>query len=189
MSNLSLHSVEAVIILDNKGERIYSKYYSSPNGDAADELKTNTKKQTQFESKLFKATFDQQTDIILFENHTVVYKQYSDCLIYVIGGISENEIMLYNVIQGLTGALEIILESDIDKVSLLESYDCVALTVDETVDDGIVLETDASAIAVRVTDPPTEDVNNIKIDLSERGLFNAFNFAKKNISQRLQQGF
>ncbi|GME84596.1 unnamed protein product [Ambrosiozyma monospora] len=67
----------------------------------------------------------------------------------------------------------------------------VILAIDETIDDGIILETDPGVIASRVTKPPTEDVA-IKIDLEkglEKGLFSAFNFAKKNISERLQQGF
>lgn len=182
-SNTSLYSVDAVIILDNKTNRLYAKYYPIPNTEAEDDLKTNAKKQKTFEANLFKNTFKQKTDIILFENHTVVYKEYSDCIVYVVGGINENEVMLYNVLQGLTGAFEIILGSVIDKAALLESYDRIIIAIDETVDDGIILETEPSAIATRVTDPPTEDVNNIKIDLSERGLLNAFNYAKKNLFQ------
>lgn len=188
-ANTSLYSVDAVIILDSKANRMYAKYYPIPNTEVDDDLKTNLKKQKQFEANLFNSTFKQKTDIILFEGRTVVYKEYSDCVVYVVGGINENEVMLFNVLQGLTGSFEIILASVVDKSALLESYDRVIIAIDETVDDGIILETDPSAIAARVTDPPTEEASNIKIDLSERGLMNAFNFAKKNISQRLQQGF
>lgn len=187
--NTSLYSIDAVLILDNQQNRIFTKYYKPPHENTENELITNVKKQKQFEKDLFKKTFKQNTDIILFNNYTVVYKEYSDTIVYVIGGLNENEVLLYNVLQGLTGAIEIILGSQLDKRSMLESYDMLALAVDETVDDGIILETDPNAIAARVTNPPTEDAVNIKIDLSEKGLLNAFNFAKKNISERLQQGF
>ncbi|KAG0678647.1 Golgi-to-ER vesicle coat component [Pichia californica] len=187
--NTSLYSIDAILILDNQQNRIFTKYYKAPHENAESDLITNIKKQKQFEKDLFKKTFKQNTDIILFDHHTVVYKEYSDSVIYVIGGLNENEVLLYNVLQGLTGAFEIILNSQLDKRSMLESYDMLVIAIDETVDDGIILETDPSAIAARVTNPPTEDAVNIKIDLSEKGLLSAFNFAKKNISERLQQGF
>ncbi|TID28540.1 hypothetical protein CANINC_002413 [Pichia inconspicua] len=189
MSHTTLFAVSAVIILDNLQNRLYAKYYKCPHQESESDLVTSQKKQKHFESELFKKTYKQNADIILFDNHTVVYKEYSDFIVYVIGGLDQNEVMLYNVLQGLTGAFETILNSQMDKRSLLENYDMVVITIDETVDDGIILETDANAITARVTNPPTEDVNNIKIDLSEKGLLNAFNFAKKNISERLQQGF
>ncbi|GMM46215.1 coatomer subunit zeta [Pichia kluyveri] len=188
-ANTSLYSIDAILILDSDKNRIFTKYYKSPHENTENDLITNPKKQKQFEADLFKKTFKQNSDIILFESHTIVYKEYSDFIVYIIGGLSENEILLYNVLQGLTGAFEIILDSQLDKRSLLESYDMVVIAIDETVDDGIILETDSSAIAARVTNPPTEDVGNIKIDLSEKGFLNAFNFAKKNIAERLQQGF
>ncbi|VEU22112.1 DEKNAAC103125 [Brettanomyces naardenensis] len=187
--NTSLYSVEAVAILDNEGRRLFAKYYKAPHEDAVEDIVLNEKKQLQFEKDLFAKTFKQGNDIILFDNHAVVYREFPDCVLYVIGSLNENEVLLYNVLQGLSGALEIVLKNSVDKGSIQESYDLVVLTVDETVDDGIVLETDSTAIASRVTNAPTEDVANIKIDLSERGLLNAFNFARKNISDRLQQGF
>lgn len=188
-NNISLYSIDAIVILDNKQNRIFAKYYTPPHETIENELASNVKKQKQFESELFKKTYKQNTEIILFENYTVVYKEYSDTLIYVISALNENEILPYNVLQGLTSAFEIILHNQLDKRSMLESYDMIVIAIDETVDDGIILETDGNAIAARVTNPPTEDNANIKIDLSEKGLLNAFNFAKKNISERLQQGF
>ncbi|GMM29798.1 coatomer subunit zeta [Martiniozyma asiatica (nom. inval.)] len=188
MSNTSLYSIDAIVILDNKKNRLFVKYYKEPHSDKDNELATDIKKQKKFEEDLFSKTFTQRNEIILFENYTVVYKKYSDMIVYVVGGIRENEVLLYNVLQGITGALEILLE-DVDKSSIIENYDLTILAIDEAIDDGIVLEIDSRAIAARVSNPPTEDIANIKIDLSEKGFLNAFNFAKKNISQRLQQGF
>lgn len=184
-----MYAIQAIVILDSQQNRIYTKYYKSPHETSDDDLINNQKKQKQFEADLFKKTHKQNSDVILFENHLIVYNEYSDFIVYIIGSLDENEILLYNVLQGLTGAFEIILNEQMDKRSLLESFDMVAIAVDETVDDGIILETDSSKIAARVTNPPTQDSNNIKIDLSEKGFLNAFNFARKNISERLQQGF
>ncbi|KAH3665467.1 hypothetical protein OGAPHI_003651 [Ogataea philodendri] len=187
--DVSLYSVQATIILDNEGKRLFAKYYHPPHKVSDDELITSEKKQASFEASLFKKTFKLSSDIILFENKVVVYREFADAAVYLLGDLNENENLLYNVLQGLVGALEIILRNQIDKKSILENYDMVILAIDETVDDGIVLETDPSVIASRVSKPPTEDNTNIKIDLSEKGLLSAFNFARKNISDRLQQGF
>lgn len=188
MVNTSLYTVEAVIILDNEGKRLFAKYYRGPHEEAVEEIVESEKKQLAFEKGLFDKSYKQDSDILLYDSHTVVYKEFPDGILYVIGSLGENEVLLYNVVQGLLGSFEIILRNDVDKRSILENYDMVVLAIDETVDDGIVLETDQAAIAARVTNPPTEDVANIKIDLSEKGILSAFNFARKNISDRLQQG-
>lgn len=187
--NTSLYTVEAVVLLNGKGERLYAKYYKAPHENEVEDLILNKKKQLEFEKDLFNKTHKQNTDILLLDNHTVVYKEFTECILYVIGSLNENEILLYNVLQGISGAFDIVLKSEIDRRAIIENYDLVVLAIDEAVDDGIVIETNPTAIAARVTNAPTEDASNIKIDLSERGLLNAFNFAKKNLAERLQQGF
>lgn len=184
----SLYTVEAVILLDNTGKRLFAKYYKAPHEKAVDELIVSKSRQLQFEKMLFSKTYKQNSDVLLADNHTIVYKEFTESILYVVGSLSENEVLLYNVLQGLTGAFEILL-NEVDKRAILENYDLVALAIDETIDDGVVLETDPSAIAARVTSAPSEDATDIKIDLSERGLMNVFNFTKKNITERLQQGF
>lgn len=62
----------------------------------------------------------------------------------------------------------------------MENYDLVTLAIDETVDDGIVLETDPVMVASRVSKAPAQDAPNMKnIDLSEQGIQNLWEFGKK----------
>jgi coatomer subunit zeta len=76
-----------------------------------------------------------------------------------------------------------------DKRTILENYDLVSLAIDEIVDDGIILETDPVVVASRVSRPPVQDMPNMKgIDLSEQGLLNAWEFGKRQLSERLRQG-
>jgi coatomer subunit zeta len=68
--------------------------------------------------------------------------------LYVIGGAEENEIMLYLVVVALRDCLDALLKysllnelvvdfsHSIDKRSILENYDLVALCIDEICDDG-----------------------------------------------------
>jgi hypothetical protein len=78
---------------------------------------------------------------------------------------------------------------------MLENYDLVALCIDEICDDGhvplmycanarIILETDAANICSRVTKPPATDITNVKVDLSEQGLRNAYKSVRELARER-----
>lgn len=191
-ANLGLYSVKALLILDNEGERLYTNYYTPPKEQKGDEENdgplSTLKKQQAFEKALFAKTFKQNGDIILFESHIVVYKEVADIVIYVVGGLSENEVALSSVVDGFKEALDKILNYQVDKKAVQENYDKVCIAVDETVDDGIILETEPSIIAARVSNTPKNEPSLKNIDLSEKGFMNAFQFAKGKLAERLQQG-
>ena len=66
------------------------------------------------------------------------------------------------------------------RLTILENFDLVSLAIDEIVDDGIILETDPVIVASRVSKAPAQDAPNLKnIDLSEQGLLNLWDVAKK----------
>lgn len=185
--NTSLYTVKAVVILDNEAKRLYAKYFQPPHNPEDGALR-GLKAQQTFEAALFKKTHKVNADIILFENQVVLYKEVSDVIIYLVGDLSENEVLLMSCFSGLVEAFNVLLKNALDKKSILDNYDMVVLAIDETIDDGIVLETDAAVIASRVTNPPSADAINLaKLDLSEKGLFSAFNFARAKIGERLQQ--
>jgi len=69
------------------------------------------KDQKTFEKGLFEKTKKQTSDVILYDNKLVVYKQAVDCTLYVIGGAEENEIMLYLVVVALRDCLDALLKS------------------------------------------------------------------------------
>ena len=54
---------------------------------------------------------------------------------YVVGSEDENELILDTVLDGVTGALSILLGGDVSANNILEHLDVAMLTVDETVDD------------------------------------------------------
>jgi hypothetical protein len=66
------------------------------------------KSQKAFEKGLLEKTAKQTADIILYDNRIVLYKSESDVMMYVVGGVDENEIMLYNVILALRDSLHLL---------------------------------------------------------------------------------
>ncbi|XXG94948.1 hypothetical protein Hte_001207 [Hypoxylon texense] len=196
---MSLSSVNAIIILNvDDGSRIFAKYYSAPHhaptatstahhhqpsGPFAD-----VKSQKTFEKGLLDKTAKQTGDIILYDNRIVLYKMESDVMMYVVGGVDENEVLLYNVILALRDSLHLLFKQSVDKRTIIENYDLVSLAIDEIVDDGIILETDPTIIVQRVSKAPTQDVNLSRIDLSEQGVNNLAQLGRAKLTDWLRQG-
>ncbi|KAI5918287.1 snare-like protein [Camillea tinctor] len=192
---MSLQSVNAIIILSiDDGSRIFAKYYNAPHhAPTGTSTTSNTpyadvKAQKTFEKGLLEKTAKQTGDIILYDNRIVLYKMESDVMMYVVGGVDENEVLLYNVILALRDSLHLLFKQSVDKRTIIENYDLVSLAIDEIVDDGIILETDPTIIVQRVSKAPTQDVNLSRIDLSEQGVNNLAQLGKAKLTDWLRQG-
>jgi hypothetical protein len=77
--------IKGIAILDNDGKRILAKYYD-PN------TLPTAKEQKVFEKNLFNKTHRANTEIIMLENMTCVYKSNVDLYFYVMGSSHENEV-------------------------------------------------------------------------------------------------
>ncbi|KAK6842079.1 hypothetical protein PG989_009389 [Apiospora arundinis] len=193
---MSLFSVNAIIVLSvDDGSRIFAKYYNqqAPGATAVASPTNNgpypdVKSQKSFEKGLLEKTAKQTGDIILYDNRIVLYKMESDVMMYVVGDVSENEVLLYNVILALRDSLHLIFKQSVDKRTIIENYDLVSLAIDEIVDDGIILETDPTIIVQRVSKAPAQDVNLGRIDLSEQGVNNLAQLGKAKLTDWLRQG-
>lgn len=153
--------------------------------------------QAKFEKQLANKTRKLNNDVLLLDGRVVVYKTTIDVTFFVVGapssgaaggvGGDENELLLYGVLTTLREAMEVVLKQTLDKRTLLDNYDVLAITVDEVVDGGIVLESDALTVATRVSQrPPATDLP-IALDFSERGLMNAYQLAKQKFADRILQ--
>ncbi|CAN8099392.1 unnamed protein product [Discula destructiva] len=199
---MSLYSVNAILILSTEdGSRLYAKYYDSPHhGPTAPGQSTQStsssknpypdlKSQKAFEKALLEKTAKQTGDILLFDGRIVLYKSESDVMLYLVGSVEENEVLLYNAILALRDSLHLLFKASVDKRTIIESYDLVSLAVDEIVDDGIILETDPTIIVQRVSKAPTADVDLRRIDpFSEQGVNHLAQLGKSKLTDWLRQG-
>ncbi|XP_034992129.1 coatomer subunit zeta-2 isoform X1 [Zootoca vivipara] len=134
----SLYTVKAIFILDSFGQRLLAKYY--------DDTFPSMKEQKSFERNVFNKTHKTDSEIAFLEGLTIVYKSSIDLFFYVVGSPHENELMLMSVLTCLFESLNHMLRKNVEKRTLVENMDGVFLVVDEIVDGGVILESDAQQV-------------------------------------------
>jgi coatomer subunit zeta len=163
----SLYIVKAIMILDNDGSRLISKYY--------DDQFLSIKEQREFEKSLFSKTHKANSEIIMLDGLTVVYRSNIDLFFYIIGSTSENEIMLVSLLNCLYDAVSQMLRKNVEKKYLLDNLDAVMLALDEICDNGVILESDPAQVAQRVSlkqdDVPLDQQTVVDVLRSARDQF------------------
>lgn len=176
MTNLTLYSVTALLLLDSAGNRIIAKYYSPPAAAAHSQqtapppLPPNTprqlvaqnpfstlKDQRAFEKTVLEkvakrgaaASSSGATEIQLLDSNLLLSKSSLDVHLVVVSPAEENELLVSSVLSNLWEAIGMLLAGQgIEKRSLLENLDLITLAVDEAIDDGWVQCDRESALAM-----------------------------------------
>ncbi|WWD01060.1 hypothetical protein V866_007998 [Kwoniella sp. B9012] len=201
LSNLSLYTVTALLILDTEGQRVLAKYYnpphqSTPSTGIVNDLGVSQggpgmgglislKEQKAFEKSVFEKIRRGGGEIHPLPPHLIITRTIVDLHFIIVGPLSSsNELMLNQTLSAFTDSVHLLLRGQIEKRNVLEGLDLVLLAADETVDDGIILETDAAAIAARVSRPKADTTD---IVINEQTLLNAYTSFRDKVSQRIQQ--
>ncbi|KIR28684.1 coatomer zeta subunit [Cryptococcus deuterogattii 99/473] len=200
-SNLSLYTVTALLILDSEGQRVFAKYYNPPHQTVPGtgipaELGVGAggpgmggllgfKEQKAFEKSVFDKIRRGAGEIYPLPPHIILTRSVVDLTFIIVGPLSStNELMLNQTLSAFFDAVNLLLRGAVEKRNVLESLDLVLLAADETVDDGIILETDAAAIASRVSRPRPDTTD---IVINEQTLMNAYTSLRDRVSQKIQQ--
>ncbi|XP_039137566.1 coatomer subunit zeta-2-like [Dioscorea cayenensis subsp. rotundata] len=176
-SKESYPSVKNILLLDSEGKRVAVKYFSDDWPSLAAKL--------SFEKSLFaktaKTNARSEAEITMFDSYIVVYKFVQDLHFFVTAGSDENELILAAVLQGFFDAVGLLLRNDVEKRTALENLDLILLCIDEIIDGGIILETDANTIAGKVA---TNGGDNT-VTFSEQTLSQAFATAREHLARSL----
>ncbi|XP_020114469.1 coatomer subunit zeta-1-like isoform X2 [Ananas comosus] len=172
----SCPSVKNVLLLDSEGKRVAVKYYTDDWPSHAAKL--------AFEKSVFtktEKTNARTEEIVMFDGYIVVYKFIQDLHFFVTGGDNENELILATVLQGFFDAVDLLLRNNVDKRTALENLDLIFLCLDEIVDRGIVLETEASVIAEKVASHSLDGATSF----SEQTISQALATAREHLARSL----
>ncbi|MCO5571138.1 hypothetical protein L7F22_024871 [Adiantum nelumboides] len=174
---LSCPLIKNILLLDSEGKRVAVKYFCDEWPNHASKL--------AFEKSVFTKTqrtnARAEAEIGMFDGYIVVYKFVSDLHFYVTGGDDENELILATVLQGFFDAVSLLLRNNVDKRTVLENLDLIFLCIDEIVDGGIILETEANVIAAKVAMRGAD----ADVPLSEQTLTQALATAREHLARSL----
>ncbi|KAG0465397.1 hypothetical protein HPP92_019561 [Vanilla planifolia] len=157
---MTFPSVKNILLLDSEGKRVTVKYY-------ADDWPTHAAK-LAFEKSVFTKT-------------QKINARTEDLHFFVTGGDNENELILATVLQGFFDAVGLILRNNVDKRTALENLDLILLCLDEIVDEGIILETEANAIAGKTSSDGMDGLSS----LSEQTISQALATAREHLARSL----
>ncbi|XP_072986728.1 coatomer subunit zeta-2-like [Typha latifolia] len=170
-------SVKNILLLDSEGKRVAVRYFS-------DDWPTQATK-LAFEKAVFTKTLKtnarSDAEITMFDSYIVVYKFAQDLHFFVTAGDDENELILANVLQGFFEAVGLLLRNDVEKRTALENLDLIFLCIDEIIDGGIILETDANAIAGKIA---TNAIDG-SVLFSEQTISQALATAREHLARSL----
>ncbi|KAD7479041.1 hypothetical protein E3N88_02177 [Mikania micrantha] len=150
--------------------RVAVKYYS-------DDWQTNSSKEA-FEKAVFTKT--QKTNARAEEQRCRL-QVFSRSSLFCYRGDDENELIISTVLQGFFDAIGLLLRGNVDKKEALENLDLILLCLDEIVDGGIILETDANVIAGKVA---THSIDS-GAPLSEQTISQALATAREHLTRSL----
>ncbi|KAJ1946337.1 Golgi-to-ER vesicle coat component [Kickxella alabastrina] len=179
MTNLSLYTVRAMIILDGDGNRLIAKYYTR---GQTEQSYRSVKEQKKFESELFAKTRKTNAQVVLYDGQTVLFINSNDVYFYLVGDPEENELLLLSALQGFYDGVCQLVKYDLSKRKVLDNLDMVVLALDEAIDDGIVLETDGNVIASNVSKRGVDTIDMSLSNLNEQTLIDAYKQAKERFN-------
>lgn len=145
-----MKSIKGLVIMDNDGARILSKYYDNHFASLKDKI--------EFEQALFKKTYNTDFEIIAIQGLTVCYKSSVDLLFYVVGSGEENELILVETLYTFFDTISAILRKNVEKKALFDKMEHIILAADELIEQGVIMEVEASSIVSRVHPKHEQDV-------------------------------
>ncbi|KAJ1613810.1 hypothetical protein OJ253_51 [Cryptosporidium canis] len=174
-SETMFDSIVGCILLDTDGNRIVSRYYGNLDSIGLSEYSAQRQFEGQLHSKGQRLSGKNEAEALFVGDMLCLVRFVGDFSIYVISSPSENELILFDVINCVYNSLSIVIPGQLSKKGLFESLDAVHLILDEVADSsGILFETEAGAVCQRAQMQGSEAL--------EHTAFNqAFASAKENI--------
>jgi hypothetical protein len=108
-------------------------------------------------AKVARAPARGDPEVALLDDAVVVYRSLADLVFVAAGAAEESELLLAAALGAFADGVALLLRGAAEKKAALENLDLVLLALDEVVDGGLILETDAATVAARVAMRSADD--------------------------------
>ena len=137
--------IKFIIILDNFGKRIYSKYYTN------DYNLDNENKQFEFERKLSYYTIDNNVeingiDIFNYLSFNIISNISPEVIIFIGSDEDNNEVLLSEFYNTFEKNLISLVQDSLTRKNIFKVYQQLIIVIDEMVNEGIYINSDCNSI-------------------------------------------
>ena len=157
--------IKFIIILDNNGKIIYSKYYNDKN---TPEKQRDFEKQLCFQVKNLNI-LPGELDIFSYDEYHIFVKIIGEIAYFI--GISENdnECLGYNFCRIFEKSLSNILQDNFERNKIFNNLEKIMLLIDEMIYNGIIVNTDQDSIEKLITNQEQGGSKFISFSTSDSG--------------------
>lgn len=154
--------IKFIVVLDNTGKRVYSKYYVKTSPSLMHLNEENA--QREFEKRICLAVknynvarnegknnilnnlYNNIVDIFALDEFSIVTKISNEIGIFVGSLNNSNDILLQCVYDILEDVLFTLINNSLTKKKLMESYEKFVIMIDEMINEGIVMNDDRNSL-------------------------------------------
>ena len=153
--------IKFIIILDNFGKRIYSKYYTN------DYNLDNENKQFEFERKLSYYTIDNNVeingiDIFNYLSFNIISNVSPEVIIFIGSDEDNNEVLLNEFYNNFEKNLINLVQDSLTRKNIYKVYQQLIIVIDEMVNEGLYVNSDCNSIdrIVNLNEKPVESTTS-----------------------------
>lgn len=177
-----LHHIQGIVIMTTGGSLIFSKYYTGACTPPASQKLAPREVQRDLNTALFLEYSKPQEPppiALIVKNHLVVCRAENGVVFFVIGDENENMVFLTQVVKLLLESvrkiLDVNVEDPLDVRKIEDKYELILLAIDETIDNGLLVENSCTEVAKAV-----EEVNISSVDIPGREALTRLNQLLQN---------
>ena len=134
--------VKFIILLDNSGKLIYSKYFIPKDLERQHEFE----KQLCFQVKNLNIS-QGELDIFSIENYNVFVKIIGEIAYFIGLDEEDNECLWYNFSKIFESCVGNIVNDNFSRVKIFENLGTIITLIDEMLDNGLIINTDSDALS------------------------------------------
>ena len=157
--------IKFIIILDNNGKIIYSKYYNDKN---TPEKQRDFEKQLCFQVKNLNI-LPGELDIFSYDEYHIFVKIIGEIAYFIGINENDNECLGYNFCRIFEKSLSNILQDNFERNKIFNNLEKIMLLIDEMIYNGIIVNTDQDSIEKLITNQEQGGSKFISFSTSDSG--------------------